>query len=600
MGRHRTDEFDGGYRAHDRAHDRGHDAAPRRRAARGGRGRVLVPLAGAVALAVLLGVAAFVIFNRDHDCSDGKLPLRVVASPDIQPALSKIAATYNKALHPVDSRCVEVTVTKESAARTANALAAGKASTDVWVADSSLVVAQLRSEAAGAAAVPEPAGSAATSPVVLVAAKSSAQRLAGSLQPSWSGMIAAANVANPDGPGRKVRVLALDPQKNSAGMAALLAAAGSAKEAGQAKALVGALKELSGQLVSDPTALLASLTVKSGSRVPVGVASEQSVYLHNSRKPDAQVVPLYPAEGTLSLDYPVVVVTKDAAVQKAAADFRKELATEAAGRVLRAQGFRTPDGKAGETLSEDKGFTPTPPEALPAPDTKTVASMAQTWSRLNLGTRMLTLLDVSGTMALPVPGTGLTRMQAISKIAIEGLGLFAADSEIGFWAFSTHLDGQGKDWREAVPVGPLTETINGTLRKDLLVGQLGSIQAKATGDTGLNDTLKAAYTEMTESYQEDKINTILILTDGAGNDDPDGGLSNSQILQFLRKTYDPKRPVNILLIAFGPDAPKGKQQMDALAQATGGEAYVAKNILQVRDFFLQGMERRLCAPKCDG
>ncbi|MEU8245960.1 substrate-binding and VWA domain-containing protein [Nonomuraea sp. NPDC048916] len=592
MGRHRTDEFDGGYQAQ--------QPAPRRRAAGGGRGRVLVPLAGAVALAVLLGVAAFVIFNRDHDCSGGKLPLRVVATPDIQPALNKIAGNYNKALHSIDSRCVEVTVAKESAARTANELAAGKADADVWVADSSLVVARLRGEPAAAAALPEPSGSVANSPVVLVTAKSAASKLAGSLKPSWAGMIAAANVANPDGPGKKVRVLALDPQKNSAGMAALLAAAGSAKQAGQNKALVGALKELSGQLVSDPNAMLASLTVKSGSRVPVGVTTEQTVYSHNTKKPDAQVVPLYPAEGTLSLDYPIMIVAKDPGVRKAASAFQQELATESARKVLRGQGFRTPDGKAGDTLSKEKGFNPATPEALPAPDAKTVASMAQTWSRLNLGTRMLSLIDVSGTMALPVPGTNMTRMQAISKIASEGLGLFPADSEIGQWAFSTHLNGQGKDWIENVSVGPLSETVDGVLRKETMVRKLATLQPKATGDTGLNDTIKAAYTEMTKTYAEDKINTIVILTDGAGNDDPDGGVSDAQILSFLKKTYNPKRPVSILLIAFGPDAPKGKQRMDALARATGGEAYIAKDILQVRDFFLQGMERRLCAPKCDG
>ncbi|GAA2267688.1 substrate-binding domain-containing protein [Nonomuraea roseoviolacea subsp. roseoviolacea] len=590
MGRHRTDEFDGGYRAQ--------EPAPRRRAARG-RGRVLVPLAGAVALAVLLGVAAFVIFNRDHDCSAGKLALRVVATPDIQPALNKIAGTYNKALHSMDSRCVEVTVTKEGAARTAGALAAGKAAADLWVADSSLVVGRLRSDPAGAA-LPEPSGSAALSPVVLVTAQSTADKLSASLQPSWAGMIAAANVANPDGPGKKVRVLALDPEKNSAGLAALLAAAGSAKKAKQDKALVGALKELSGQVVSDPGALLASLTVKSGSKVPVGIASEQSIYTHNAKKPDAQVVPLYPAEGTYNLDYPMLVLAKDPEVRKAAAAFQKELTTDSAQRTLRDQGFRTPDGKGGDVLAKGKGFVSTLPRPLAAPDVKTVASMAQTWSRLNLGSRLLTLLDVSGTMALPVPGTQLTRMQAISRIATEGLSLFPADSEIGVWAFSTHLDGQGKDWREMVSVGPLSETTDGRLRKEALATQLATVQAKATGDTGLNDTLKAAYTEMTKSYQEDKINTVLVLTDGAGNDDPDGGVGNAEILSFLKKTYNPKRPVSILLIAFGPDAPKGKKQMDALAKATGGEAYIAENILQVRDFFLQGMERRLCAPKCDG
>ncbi|MET8865024.1 substrate-binding domain-containing protein [Nonomuraea sp. NPDC004580] len=560
---------------------------------------MLVPLAGAVAMAVLLGVAAFVIFTRDHDCSGGKLPLKVVAAPDIQPALNKIAGRYNKALHSIDGRCVEVTVAKEASARTANALAAGKATADFWVADSSLLMESMRQTPAGDA-LPQVEGSIATSPVVLAAARSAAGKLSGALQPSWTSMIAAANVANVDGPGRKVRVLALDPQKNSAGLAALLAAAGTAKEAGQDKALVGALKELSGQLAADSNALLASLTVKPGSKVPVGVTSEQAIYAHNSKKPDAPVVALYPKEGTLSLDYPVTILTKDPEVLKAAADFKQDLSSEPAKRTLREAGFRGTDGKPGDVLAEDDGFTQDTPAALDPPDGATVARMVQTWTRLNLGTRLLTLLDVSGTMALPVPGTGMTRMQAINKIATEGLALFPAGSEMGLWTFSTHLDGKGRDWKENVSLGPLSESIDGALRKEVLATTFAQIKAKATGDTGLNDTVKAAYTQLTETYKQDKVNTLLILTDGAGNDDPDGGVKNAELLQFLKQTYDPKRPISILLIAFGPDAKKGKRQMEALAKATGGEAYIAEDILQVRDFFLQGMERRLCTPNCDG
>ncbi|MFG2075660.1 substrate-binding domain-containing protein [Nonomuraea maritima] len=558
-----------------------------------------MPLAGAVAMAVLLGVAAFVIFNRDHDCSGGKLALRVVATPEIEPPLSKIAASYNKAMHSVDGRCVEVAVAKEASAKTAAAVAAGKAKADFWVADSSLLMESMRATPAGEA-LPQVEGSIATSPIVLAAARSAASKLGGALQPSWASMISAANVANVDGPGRKVRVLALDPQKNSAGLAALLAAAGIAKEAGKDKELVGALKELADQLATDSTALLASLTVKSGSRVPVGVTTEQAIYAHNAAKPKAPVVALYPKEGTLSLDYPVTILTKDAGALKAAADFKQALATESAKKTLRDAGFRSEDGKAGSVLSKAKGFDPEAPTALDPPDSATVTRMVQTWSRLNLGSRLLALLDVSGTMALPVPGTGMTRMQAINKIATEGLALFPPDSDIGLWAYSTHLDGQGKDYKELIHVGPLAETVNGTLRKDQMVRTLATLQAKPTGDTGLNDTVKAAYTELTKTYKADKINTLLILTDGAGNDDPDGGVTDSQLLQFLKKTYNPKKPVSILLIAFGPEARAGKRQMDALAKAAGGEAYIADDILQVRDFFLRGMERRLCMPNCDG
>ncbi|WP_240506392.1 substrate-binding domain-containing protein [Thermoactinospora rubra] len=594
MGRHRTDDYDPGYRAQ--------QAGPSRRRSRGGRGRVLVPLAGAVALAVLLGVAAFVIFTRENACSGDKITLRVVASPDIEPAVTKVANTYNKTSHDVDGRCVEVAVTKESSAKTAAALAAGKAPAEVWVADSSLLVARLKASAEGVAvSLPEATASVASSPIVLAASAASAKKLEGTLQPSWEGMISAANVANPDGLAKKIRVLALDPQKNSAGLNALLAAAGAAQAAGtDNRALIGALKKLSREVVAEPSALLASLTVKSGQRVPIGVASEQSIWAHNAKKPDLPVVPLYPAEGTLSLDYPYVVTTPDAVTRKAAEDFAKELATEPAKKILRDYGFRTPDGKGGPALSENKGFSPKAPQALPAPDAQTVASMSQSWSRLNLGTRLLALLDISGTMALPVPGTNppQTRMQVIAKTALGGLGIYDAKAEIGAWLFSTHLDGQGKDYREVVPVGPLGEPINGVLRKDRLAQMLTTVQAKPTGDTGLNDTIKAAYGQMVENYAEDKINVLLIFTDGAGNDDPDGGVGDREILDYLKKTYDPKRPVNILLIAFGPDAPKGKSKMDALAQATGGEAFIVENPLDVREVFLKGMERRLCAPNC--
>ncbi|WP_433364647.1 substrate-binding and VWA domain-containing protein [Streptosporangium sp. CA-115845] len=593
MGRHRTDELEDGYSSY-------REARPRRR--RGGRGKVLVPLAGSVALAVLLGVAAFVVINRDRGCAGDALPLRITASPDIQPALSQIAERFNKAAHEVEGRCTTVAVTKGASATVASALGGvgGKAAAmDLWIPDSGLWVANLRARNRD---VPEAGASIAHSPIVMVASGSVIPNLKKSFgEASWGGMISAANVANVDGPGRKVRVLVLDPSLNAAGLGALLAAAGVATASGAGEEqLVGALKNLSGSTstVRDQDALLSSLGVK-GSKAPLGIASEQGVWAFNkAKKPEVPAVPLYPAEGTINLDYPVVITAKDAAVRKAAEAFQKELDSESARKTLQDQGFRTPDGKGGKAISGSAGFQAKAPQAIEPPDGKTVARMSQTWSRIKLGTRMVTLLDVSGTMALPVPGTGMTRMQAISRIAVEGMRLFPAKSELGLWEFSTHLDGQGVDYRETVPVGPLTEDMNGVLRRDVINQKLIGAQAKATGDTGLNDTLAAAYRQMTDEYQSDKINTVLILTDGAGNDDPDGGISNQQILKRLKEQFNPEKPVSILIIAFGPDAPQGKRQMDALAKATGGDAYIAKDVLEVRKFFLEGMKRRLCAPNC--
>lgn len=593
-GRHRTDELEDGYTPYK-------EPQPRRR--RGGRGKVLVPLAGSVALAVLLGVAAFVVINRDREggCAGEALPLRITASPDIQPALSQIAERFNKAAHDVDGRCAAVTVAKGTSATVASSFGGGKAvAMDVWVPDSKLWVTNLR---ARNQEVPEAGASIAHSPIVMVASGSVVPNLRKSFgEASWGGMINAANVANVDGPGRKVRVLVLDPSLNAAGLGALLAAAGVATASGAGEEqLVGALKSLSGSTstVRDQDALLSSLGVQ-GSKAPLGISSEQGVWAFNKvKKPEVPAVPLYPAEGTINLDYPMVITAEDASVRKAAEAFQKELGSEASRKTLQDQGFRTPDGKGGKAISGSGGFQAKAPQVIEPPDGKTVARMSQTWSRIKLGSRLLTLLDVSGTMALPVPGTGLTRMQAITRIAVEGMKLFPVKSELGLWEFSTHLNGRGVDYRETVPVGPLTQDINGALRRDVLNQKLITTQAKSTGDTGLNDTLAAAYKQMTDEYQSDKINTVLILTDGAGNDDPDGGISNQQILKRLRDQFDPEKPVSVLIIAFGPDAPKGKRQMDALAKATAGDAYIAKDILEVRRFFLEGMKRRLCAPNCD-
>jgi hypothetical protein len=592
-GRHRTDDLEDGYGAY-------RDPSSHRR---GGRGKVFVPLAGAVALAVLLGVAAFVIVNRDRGgCSGEKLALPVAASPDIAPAVTRIAAGYNKKNPTVDDRCVEVSVAKQASVTVANTLTStGQADMAVWIPDSSLWLTRIGSRSQNGAEAPEPAGSMAQSPIVLAAAQSVASGLQQTLgKASWSGVVGAANVVNREGAAKKIRVLALDPIRNAAGLGALLAASGVIRAQGQEDQLVGALKQLSTSMARSPESLMASLGVKAG-RAPIGVSSEQGIWAFNSsKKPDDPVVPLYPAEGTLNLDYPIVIMAKDATLAKAADAFRAELTGQAAQKIVQDYGFRTPEGTGGPVLSADGGFAAEAPRALKAPDAKTVASLSQSWSRLNLGTRLLTLLDISGTMAYRVPGTNLTRMQVISKIAAEGLQLFPPDSELGVWEFSTHVNGKGVDYREIVSVGPLSGKLGDQTRKDAIIQRLAAIKAKATGDTGLNDTLAAAYERMTEEYQPDKINTILILTDGDGNDDPDGGLSNREILQRLRSQYDPSRPVNVLLIAFGEGAEKGRPQMDALAKATGGEAFIAKDVLEVRKFFVEGMKRRLCAPHCDG
>lgn len=596
-GRHRTDETDGRYLAE-------YAPPPRRRA---GKGRIIAPLAGAIAFAVLAAVGAYVILSRDQGCADQRIALQVITSPDIRPAIAEIADRFSRSETKVDDRCVTVNVTDAESASVANALA-GTGPTnvkdvdaDIWIPDSSLWVTKLKASAT--ARIPGTvSGSAARSPVVLAAPKSVVPNLEKALgEASWSGLMAAANVADPDGPGRKVRVLALDPTRNAAGLAALLAGAGVLRAAGSGNAqFAGVLRQLSEATVSTPAGLFASMSKRSA-RAPVGVASEQSIWAYNRQKrPDNPIAALYPKEGALALDYPIVIATKDPEVGRAAALFQEELGSAESVRVLQRHGFRTPSGQADAgTLTAADGVSAKAVRALKAPTAANVTQVAQAWSRLKLGVRILALIDISGTMALSPEGTNLTRMQLIAQTTIEGLKLFPDKAEIGTWVFSTHLDGRGVDHKEIIPIGPLGGKIGDVTRREAIIREMSNIRALPTGDTGLNDTLAAAYAKMKAEYEPDKVNTILIFTDGIGNDDPDGGISNAQILQRLRQEFDSAQPVSILIIALGADDAAGRRQMRAIAEATGGAAYFPRTPLEIRKVFLEGISRRLCAPDCD-
>ncbi|MEV0973080.1 substrate-binding domain-containing protein [Microtetraspora glauca] len=584
-GRHRTDETDGG-----------HDPYKESRRRRASRGMVFAPLAGAVALAVLCGVAAYVVVNKDQDCTGDKIGLSVVASPDIEPAVTKVAEKFGQAGRAVGGRCVTVSVKAAQSAGVAGTLSGGGATSgkidpDVWVPDSSLWLSGAELKASG---------SAAHSPVVLTTSKTGAEKLQAAFSPaSWTGLMSAANAANPDGLAKKVRVLALDPAQNAAGLGALLAGSSVLKSGGgNEELLVGVLRQLSESTVSSPDSLFATLT-KAAARIPVGVASEQSVWAFNTTShPSNPAVALYPAEGTVSLDYPIVITSKDAAVREAAKAFSAELTSAAGRRIVQDHGFRTPQGKGGDALAPENGVNAKSPAELPLPDRATVTKLSQAWHQIKLGTKLLALVDVSGTMALPADSTGVSRMRAIGNVAIEGLKLFPDKAEVGTWAFSENMRGQGVDWKEVVPIGPLAQQIDGVTRRELIAQAMRNVQAIPTANTGLNDTLWAAYQKMTKDYEADKVNTIILFTDGVGNDDPNGGISNAGILKRLKDAYDPKQPVNILIISFNTNTDEDRAQMTAIAKATGGAAYFPQTVLEIRNIFLKGIARRLCAPNC--
>ena len=190
-------------------------------------------------------------------------------------------------------------------------------------------------------------------------------------------------------------------------------------------------------------------------------------------------------------------------------------------------------------------------------------------------------MDVSGSMNTPVASAGnATREQVLVKAAAGGLSLFDDTWAVGLWIFSTKLDGN-TPYKELVPIGPLVS------QRNQLAAALGGIQA-THGDTGLYDTVLAAYKTVQTNWDPGKINSVILMTDGQ-NDNP-GGLTLDQLVTELQKVADPKRPVQVVAIGIGTDV--SRPELTRISQTTGGGVFIATDPAKIGEIFLQAIALR--------
>ena len=117
------------------------------------------------------------------------------------------------------------------------------------------------------------------------------------------------------------------------------------------------------------------------------------------------------------------------------------------------------------------------------------------WAGVNLSGRVQVLLDVSGSMNQPVPGTNANRMTLTIQAAELGIGLMKPSTKLGLWLFSTKLNGD-QDYQELLPMLPISEQARtGGLER------LRTVQPVPNGDTGLYDSVLAAYQSARQNYE---------------------------------------------------------------------------------------------------
>jgi Ca-activated chloride channel family protein len=580
-----------------------------------------------ILLVLALGVGGFMVFvnqpAQSLACRSGSLPLQVVVSPDQSEVVTQAAAEYERRRTAVDDRCVDVQVRGIDSADAAAALSTGwdeaaqGPTPDVWVPASSAWALQvaLREQASRQAVlIPLEYQKVATSPMVMAMPKPMAETLGWPRSTlGWKDLLGA--VTNQQGwkafghpEWGAFRLGKTDPNLSTPGLEALIGAVFAAtaqtselsvetlvKQQDRLRRLILGLERAPGQDADTPATFLANLqqadqagqSLNFVSAVPL---DEKSVWDYNRgnagglengterAKPDVPLVAIYPKEGTLEADHPWVVLRApwvDDAKRDAAASFFDYLRSEPVQARFQAAGFRTFEGRPGPQLSQANGLLPDQPvRVLAPPSPKVVAAALESWNAARKRSNVLAVYDVSGSMKEVVPGSGgKTKMDIVKEAAGQALALFAPETNLGTWLFSTNLVGK-RDWVESVPIGPTNARLpDGKIRRQVLAEALNRLQA-TNGDTGLYDTTLAAFRALQRSYAPQRINIVVLLTDGI-NDDPSGGIDRAELLRRLKAEQDKERPVRIITIAYGANADAASLKM--ISDATGGLAFVSRD-----------------------
>ncbi|MBB5980207.1 substrate-binding domain-containing protein [Kribbella solani] len=503
-------------------------------------------------------------FLGGNKACDDPTQIQLATTPEMQPSIDAAAKALTAKGGKDGNPCLQFTISAAPSAQVARDVAHGSDTRpDLWIPDSSLWVAQ----ADDGQTVPNIAvASIATSPLVLVGRRTNFADTS-----SWLRSLSGASPA------------LLDPLNTSPGALTLLSVQMERQKTSasdtQVSQVIVPLAQRLGSMAkpyTDVNALLGRAD-QDGSTTVVP-ASEQSFVKYQDAHPDAQLKAIQPATGTLALDYPIVVTAKSDTDQadQAAKALGSELMSDASAQARDQAGFRD---TALSALSGGRGVGDV--SQLTKPTSEAIDTTLQNWTRLSLSTHSLAVVDVSGSMAEKVGAK--TRMQLTVEAATSGLDLFPDSAKLGLWTFSTQIGPDKADYKQLVPIAPLSK-----VQRAKIVGQLKIQQPIAGGGTGLYDTAIAAVRQVRQQYDQSAVNTILLFTDGK-NDDP-GSPTLAQAVRTLQGLQDPSRPVRIIALGMGPEA--NADELSALAQATGGQAYVARNPGDLKGVFIDALQSR--------
>jgi Ca-activated chloride channel family protein len=150
------------------------------------------------------------------------------------------------------------------------------------------------------------------------------------------------------------------------------------------------------------------------------------------------------------------------------------------------------------------------------------------------------------------------------------MDLFGPDDEVGLWTFSTEQRGSATPYNEQVPIGAISGN------KDRMRSVISALSAE--GGTALYATARAAQQKLLSTVDPDKINAVVLLTDGKNEYPKDNDLDG--LLRDL-DANNLENSVRVFTIAYGEKA--DLDTLKKISMASRAAAYDARNPASIDD-----------------
>jgi len=283
------------------------------------------------------------------------------------------------------------------------------------------------------------------------------------------------------------------------------------------------------------------------------VVQEQLLVQFNQQRSE-QLVAIYPVEGTMWKDHPLVLLERPdttAEQRQAFRGFSEFLLTTDAQMLVLEKGYRPTDlsislDSPSSPITPDNGVDPSQPETtLQIPSAAVIEVVRDVWQYTKRKTNVYLVADISGSMQGE-------KLEQAREAFLTFLGLIKAEDErVGLITFSSGVS-------EEVPLADLA-TNRAVLRSAIT-------ELSAGGDTALLDAVALGYQSLQELRDSERINAIVVMTDGKENN---SRLRLGELTAELRRGSQGGLPVVVFCVAYGSDA--DMETLEEIADAAGGQ-----------------------------